>query len=218
VHNEVAGDDDMHTMADPAKAMSEIDAIRQEGILSSLAGFPILLVFGIVWMTAGALSYVVPLDVAPWIYLFLGIPAMPIALALERRVGYVRAPSPDPLLPLTLQILFVQVVAFPVILLVWESAPAFVPVAFAAVVGAHFLPFQWIYRTSLYGVLGVVVAVGPFVLAVLFGRMALHYTGFFVGGALLVGAAAARSHARTTWIASGGAARHGDAVGASRTI
>lgn len=46
----------MHTTADPAKAMSEIDAIRQEGILSSLAGFPILLVFGVVWMTAGALG------------------------------------------------------------------------------------------------------------------------------------------------------------------
>jgi hypothetical protein len=40
----------------------------------------------------------------------------------------------------------------------------------------------------------------------------------FVGAALLLGAAAARSHARATWIASGGAARYGDAAGASRII
>jgi len=185
-------------------AQSEIDAVRQQAILSSLAGFPFLLVFAFAWTIAGALSYVVPRDIAPWIYVFGGIPAMPIAIALERRLGYVRAADPDTLLPLTLQILFVQIVAFPAILLVWEASPDFVPVALAAVVGAHFLPFQWVYCTKLYGILGVVVSVGPLVLAVLAGEQALHYTGFFVGAALLVGALVARAHARATWRAAGG--------------
>ncbi len=195
------------TVADPMKPVSEIDAVRQQAILSSLAGSPFLLVFSFVWIAAGSLSYVVPRDVAPWIYLFLGFPAMPIAIAFERRVGYIRAAEPDPLLPLTLQILFVQVVAFPAILIVWDAAPQYVPVALAAVVGAHFLPFQWVYRTRLYGFLGVVVAGGPFVLAVFFGERAMHDTGFFVGGALLIGAFAARSHARATWLQSGQAAQ-----------
>lgn len=185
----------------------EIDALRQHAILSSLAGFPFLLVFALVWIAAATLSYLVPRDIAPWIYLLLGLPATPIAIALERRVGYVPAAKPDPLLPLTLQVFFVQVVAFPAILLVWDMAPHYVPVAFAAVVGAHFLPFQWIYRTRLYGFLGVVVAVGPYVLAALFRDRALHYTGFFVGGALLVGSLIARSHARATWLESRPAAQ-----------
>lgn len=197
---------------------SEIDAVRERGILSSLAGFPFLLVFGVVWLTAGALSCWVPLSIAPWLYPGLGGVAMPIAMAIERRLGYVPAANPDPLLPLTLQLLFVQIVAFPAFLIVWEITPHYMPVAFAAVVGAHFLPFQWVYRTRIYGVLSVVVAVGPFVLAVLYGNRALHYTGFFVGGALLIGAFAVRSHAKAVWIASGlaagqqhsadGAARH----------
>jgi hypothetical protein len=178
---------------------SEIDVIREQAILSSLAGFPILLVFGIAWIVAGVLSFVVPREWAPWVYVLLGVPAMPIALALERRIGYVEAPNPDPLLPLTLQILFVQVVAFPAILLVWESSPAYVPVAFAAIVGAHFLPFQWVYNTAIFLVLGIVVAVGPFVLAVVFGQRAMHYTGFFVGTALLFGAALVRVHAGAVW-------------------
>jgi len=184
------------------KPIPEIDAIRQQGILSSLAGFPFLLVFGCVWIAAGTLSYLVPRDIAPWIYVCLGVPAAPIAIALEHRVGYVPAPEPDPLLPLTLQLLFVQVVAFPAILIVWETSPSYVPVAMAAVVGAHFLPFQWVYRTRLYGLMGVVVSVGPFVLAVLRGERVLHDTGFFVGAVLLVGAFAARSHARATWLES----------------
>lgn len=186
---------------------SEIDAIRQHGVLSSLAGFPFLLVFGVVWLAAGALSYWVPPGIAPWMYPSLGGLAVPIAIVLERRVGFLPAANPDPLLPLTLQLLFVQIVAFPAILLVWDATPQLLPVAFAAVVGAHFLPFQWIYQTRVYGVLAVVVAVGPFILAVLFGQRALHLTGFFVGGALLVGAFFVRSHATAIWIASGQAAQ-----------
>jgi hypothetical protein len=114
------------------------------------------------------------------------------------------------LLPLTLQILFVQIVAFPAILLVWEATPQYVPVALAAVVGAHFLPFQWVYRTRLYGWLGVTVAVGPFALAVVSGERALHYTGFLVGTILLVGAFRARAHARATWLESGQATESTD--------
>lgn len=180
-------------------AQHALDAIRDHGVASSLAGFPILIVFSGAWLAAGALSYVVPLDTAPWVYLLLGVPAMPIALLLERRLGLTPAMTPDPLLPLTLQLLFVQVVAFPAILLVWETAAHFVPVAQAAIVGAHFLPFQWVYRTPIYGALGVVVALGPFALAVVTGRQALHLTGFFVGLALLAGALLARAHAAAVW-------------------
>ena len=111
-----------------------------------------------------------------------------------------------------MQIVFVQIVAFPAILIVWDQKPDYMPAAFAAVVGAHFLPFQWIYRTKLYGILGVVVATGPFVLVILFSEMALHYTGFFVGGVLLIGAFLVRLHARETWRSSMQAAQPGDAA------
>jgi hypothetical protein len=40
----------------------------------------------------------------------------------------------------------------------------------------------------------------------------LHYTGFFVGGTLLVGAAIVRAHATRTWLASGQAAQQADAA------
>jgi hypothetical protein len=72
------------------------------------------------------------------------------------------------------------------------------------VVGAHFLPFQWVYRTRLYGVLGVAVAGGSYLVAAVFGQRAIHYTGFFVGAVLLAGAAVARAHARATWLRGAG--------------
>ncbi|MGQ0552832.1 MAG: DUF7010 family protein [Planctomycetota bacterium] len=178
---------------------NDIDSVRRQAILSSLAGFPFLLVYSVVWLVAGVASYFVPADFAPWLYVLLGMPATPVAILLERRWAYVPAPQPDPLLPLTLQLLFVQMVAFPAILLVWDFAPTYVPVAFASIVGAHFLPFQWVYRTRIYGVLGVAVSLGAFALAVLAEDQALHYTGFLVSFLLLIGAVGVRAHAQATW-------------------
>ncbi len=180
---------------------SEIDRLRQEAILSSLAGFPFLLVYSIVWTAAGALSYVVPESVAPWLYLVGGLPGAPVAIALERRLGYIRASGNDPLLPLTMQLLFVQIVSIPAVMIVWSAAPSYTPVAFAAVVGGHFLPYQWVYRTPLYGILGVAASGGAYVLGALSGEEAIHYTGFFMGVILMVGALVARAHARATWLA-----------------
>ena len=173
----------------------ELDGLRREATLASLAGFPFLLVFGLTWIGAAGLTYVAPRDLAPWLYPVLGLPAAAVAIALERRWGYVPAPQQDPLLPLVLQLNFVQVVAFPALLLVWDQEPAFMPAAFAAIVGAHFLPFQWIYGTKIYGVLAVAVAVGPLLLVFGYRDDALHYTGFLVGATLLAGAFLARSHA-----------------------
>jgi len=185
-----------------------IDSARRVAIISSGAGYPFLLVFACVWTGASVLSYVVPREVAPWVYLFLGLPAMPIAIYVERRVASKHpTDGKSEFLPLTLQILFVQIVAYPAVMIVWSVASDYVPVAFAAVVGAHFLPFQWVYRTPLYGILGVVVAVGPYLIAAVAGEDSLHYTGFFVGAALAAGAWFARSHAIATSLGSQDAAR-----------
>lgn len=68
--------------------------------------------------------------------------------------------------------------------------------AFAVVVGAHFLPYQWLHKTKLYGVLAIVVSAGAYAVAVIFGEAALHYTGFYVGACLLVASVFALMHAR----------------------
>ena len=64
---------------------------------------------------------------------------------------------------------------------------------------AHFLPYHWIYRTKVYGILGVVVSLGAFLVAMFSKGRAIYFTGFVVGVSLLVGAFAVRAHARATW-------------------
>lgn len=178
------------------QAVSDIDAARHEGIASSGAGFPFLFAFGLAWLGAAVLSYFVPPDTAAWIYLLQGVVAIPLAFAIQKGMRYPRASGPNPLLPLALQLLFIQPVAFPVFLLVLSFSPEYVPVALAVVVAAHFLPYQWLHKTNLYIVLAVVISAGAYALGVLFGQAALHYTGFFVSACLLVGSRFAHLHAR----------------------
>lgn len=176
--------------------VSQIDAARHEAITSSGAGFAFLFAFGLAWLGAAGLSYVVPPKTAAWIYLLQGLPAVPLAFALQRVLRFPHASKANPLLPLALLLLFIQPVAFPVFLLVLSLAPAYVPMAFAVVVGAHFLPYQWLHKTKLYGVLAVVVSGGAYAVAVLFGEAALHYTGFYVGACLIVASVFALMHSR----------------------
>ena len=188
----------------PTTPTDPLDAVRRNATLASRAGFTFLATFAIAWAAASGLSFVLPREVAPWAYLLLGIPAAPVAVLLERRLGYVAPPSPDPLFGLAMQLLATQLVAFPAVMIVWDAAPDFVPVAFAAIVGGHFLPYAWLYRTNLYVALGVAVGVGPYLLAAVFGaNAALHYTGFLVAAILAAGAVAAHAHAKRAWEAAG---------------
>jgi hypothetical protein len=152
--------------------------------------------FGTTWCAAGAISFVVPVTVAAWIYLLQGLVAMPAALLSQRLLAYPKASRDNPLTALALQLVFIQPVAFPAFLIVLDLAPQYVPAAFAAVVGAHFLPFSWLHKTNLYTALGIAVSASSFLLAAVVGRQSLHYTGFLVGGILLAGALLVRAHAR----------------------
>ena len=46
----------------------DLDTIRNEAIAASVAGFQFLLVYGLCWIVAAVLSFVLPLALAPWAY------------------------------------------------------------------------------------------------------------------------------------------------------
>ena len=68
---------------------------------------------------------------------------------------------------------------------VYTLDPVGVPVAMAAIVGGHFLPYAWVHKSSLYIIMGIVVTGAPFFLYVL-GNIYLYLTGFVVGGASFI--------------------------------
>ncbi len=163
-----------------------LDALRDDVRRSSLGGSVMLFTSALIWLATGVLTYLLPQKAAAYVILFQGAVSMPIGLfVLPRLLGLPDLPKGHPMTALLVQCAMVQTIALPAAILVMTLKPVYLPVAFAALVGAHFLPYAWIQRIPAYVPLSIVVGVGPYVLVLLFREAAFHYTSFFVGAVLL---------------------------------
>jgi hypothetical protein len=140
-----------------------LDAARIEVSASSAGGAPFLMCFGATLLACSAASFFIDRQTAALLVLFQGGVALPAAFWLERKMGWSRMAADNPLKPLSIQLAMSQIVALPVVLLVYTMNPAGVPLAMAAVAGGHFLPYAWLQRTPVYVVLAVVVSLGALV-------------------------------------------------------
>jgi hypothetical protein len=174
-----------------------LDELRDDVRRSSLGGFPMLFTSAFVWLLTGVLTYVLPQKAAAYVILFQGMVSMPVGLyILPRLLGLQPLPSNHPLTSLLVQCAMVQTIALPAAILLVMFKPVYLPVAFAALVGAHFLPYAWIQRIPAYIGLAITVGVGPYVLMLVFREDSFHYTSFFVGAVLLVFSLVIRAGAR----------------------
>lgn len=168
------------------------DQERDEARTANRGGVSFLVAHGIASLVAGALTFALPVETAALLFMFQGMAAFPASLLLERSLGYRMVGRENSLQPLFIQVASIQLLALPAVIVVYSLEPLYTPVAFAAVGGAHFLPYAWLQRTRVYAVLAAVVAVVPYLLLLLgLGAAAVfHATGFVIGTALLVAAAA----------------------------
>lgn len=144
-----------------------------------------MLAFGTTWTLAGFSTLLLPIDTAALVFLFQGAVGTPLAFALEKLLGYPAVSQDNSLTPLLILVAVSQILVLPAAVVVYWAEPVGVPVAMAAIVGGHFLPYAWIHKTGLYVAMGIVVAGAPFILYVLLGDAYFYLAGFVVGVALL---------------------------------
>ena len=128
--------------------LRDLDAARSDATRSSGGGIAFLIAYGTTLLVAGLLAFVLPVAIAALVILFQGGVALPLAFALERRLGFPPMADDNPLRALSVQMALVQVVALPSVILVYTLNPAYVPAVFAAIGGGHFLPYAWLHRTA----------------------------------------------------------------------
>lgn len=173
--------------------MHSLGNARAEIRRSSGGGFAFLLANGLGWLTAGIIGLVFGPKAGAWVLLFQGGVTLPLAFGLERALGYPKLAKDNPLLPLVIQLAMTQVVALPAVILVIQLNHALLPVAFAAVVGGHFLPYAWLQASRTYIVLAIVVGVLPWAVMTVIGRSVLPYVPLAVAFALMAGACKLRA-------------------------
>lgn len=160
-------------------------------------GFHGQLVSGTLWLLAAGTSVAVSHRVGIVVLLAGGSLIFPITTLLLKAVGGPASlPRGHPMAPLAMQIAF----TVPLGLLVAVAAAGyreewFFP-ASMVIVGAHYLPFTFLYGTALFAVLGGLMALGGVALALWLPNT--FTTGGWMTGALLIAFAflLRRSHRR----------------------
>ena len=173
-----------------------IDEERDAARTANRGGVAFLFVHGITWLAAAILTFVLSVEQAALVVLFQGLVAFPASLVLERLLGFRFIPAKDnAVVSLFVLIAMTQGLGLPGSIIVLNLNPLYLPMAFAATNGGHFLPYMWLHRTRAYAVLAVVCALGPFaVLLVAGAATAFHTTGFLVGSVMLAVAAHIWTH------------------------
>lgn len=172
-----------------------LDQALKEVSASSAGGSPFLIAYGATFILTGILSFVLAADTVALIAMFQGAVALPLALWLERRMGWARMSPNNPLRVLSMQLAFSQALALPALIVVFNLNPRAIPVILAGLGGVHFLPYAWLHRTRLYAVLATAISLGAFGLQLVLGPTAFHMNLLYVGVVYWVGAFAVYRHA-----------------------
>jgi hypothetical protein len=91
-------------------------------------------------------------------------------LRSKRWLGTGPLPTSHPLRSLSIQLAMVRILALPAVILMYTVNPAVVPATFAAIGGAHFLPYVWLHRTRIYLFLGLAISLGSWGVTIGFGE------------------------------------------------
>lgn len=178
---------------------STLESLRDDVRQTSLGGFPMLLTAAVVWSLCAVSTFFLPLKTAALVFLFQGMVSMPVGLwLLPKLLGLTALPREHPLTPLLIQCASVQMLMLPAVFALYALQPKLVPMGLAAIMGGHFLPYWWIQRSKAYLWGAMAGALGPWLLTLFAGtQRSYHYTGFLVGGVLLVLAFAVKRAVQT---------------------
>jgi hypothetical protein len=146
-----------------------VNEARRSASASAAAGAPWLIAYGLTLSVVAVLSFVLDTRATALATLFQGGVALPLAFALERRLGQGSMAADHPLRSLSVQLAMVQIVALPAVIMLYPDHPELVPAALAAIGGAHFLPYVWLHETRIYLVLAIAVSLVSWVLSGVFG-------------------------------------------------
>jgi hypothetical protein len=161
-----------------------------------LGGFAGALVAGALWLESAALATWCSKQWGVMALILGGVFIFPATLLVLRLMGRKTALAPgNPLAALAMQVAFTVPIAIPVILAATAHRSGWFYPAFMVIVGAHYLPFIFLYGMWQYGMLAALMIVGGLAIGWLApGSFALG--GWVTGVMFLAFAFVARAAAR----------------------
>lgn len=99
-------------------------------------------------------------DALAWATVMGGVAVHPLGFVLNRQLGGDILARGHPWAGLIWTLGGTQLLGWMTVAVLFAQAPTLVPFGLATLVGAHFLPFAWLYRSRPYAVLGTGAVLG----------------------------------------------------------
>jgi hypothetical protein len=182
-------------LSSPAAPRGELVAALDEVSASSAGGAPFLWAYGTTFLVTAVLSFFLPRPTVALVAMFQGALALPVAIWLERRMGWQRMARDNPLKSLSAQLAMSQTLGLPALIVVYSLEPGAIPVTLASFAGMHFIAYTWLHRTRIYAVLGCTLSLVAFAMQIVLGTKAFSVILLFIGVSYQVAAPLLRRHA-----------------------
>jgi len=133
---------------DLADERDRLASATRKGIGMPMAGL-------LYWIAVAVLVRLLPMKSALiWSFVITG-PVFPAGVLLTRFFGGNLLAKSTLLTPLGMLLAAMQLLYWPVIVIVFRQVPEWTPLVLALLFGSHFLPYMWLYKSPGYGVLAV---------------------------------------------------------------
>jgi Family of unknown function (DUF7010) len=129
---------------------SSLSDLQDQIIHGARRGYPILITGSAFFLVLAAISRMVPLRVLGLIWIFGMVVIFPTGVALGYALKIRVMTRDNPLGTLGGLVAGEQAFFIPVFVVVYQFAPAYLPLAVGLLGGAHFLPYSWVYRSRAH--------------------------------------------------------------------
>lgn len=165
----------------------QLNELRDELAIKAKNGLDFTCAASLIWL---AISFVWTLNITPYnqsiLTFCVGAPLLPVAFVLSKVFKTTWTIRTNPLQPLGLWLNFAQLFYFPLLFFVLGKMSLYFAMTYAIITGAHFFPYSWFYRNTLYAVFAGVISIGSLFLALSLPNKQMYFVPLFVGASLAV--------------------------------
>ncbi len=137
--------------------LADINKFHDSLSIRTEKGTPMLYAGSIFWLVTGLSYFFITEDVRFWIYIYGAGMVFPLGIFVSKLLNIDLFAKDNPLSTIAGLIGAVQLFFIPVLLLLISTNQEIIPFVLAILLGAHFLPYMWVYKTKLFVVHSLLV-------------------------------------------------------------
>jgi hypothetical protein len=168
-------------------AKETFDKLRIELSVKLKNGLDFTLAASIIWL---AIAFLWTLNIKSYdksvLTFIVGSVMLPLALLISKIIKTKWTIKENPLQPLGLWLNFAQLFYFPFLVFTLIKSADYFVMVYAIITGAHFFPYAWFYKTSLFAIFAGLISLGSLIIGLVAPPEKMYYIPFLMSIALFV--------------------------------